>query len=207
MAIHRFAILLLLVVTAGCERPTSANAPPPVPSSIVPRTPKLASFDLTDQDGQPFNSKTLKGEPWVGSFFFTQCPAVCWRLNQTLAKWQADHPESKFRFVSITCDPETDKPAALKLYANHFKADPKRWTFLTGEMNYISKLAADMFMLAVQKNTHSSRAVVFDRDGKIRGSFDVVDPDKLKQFEALMAEVEAEGAEGDTKNDAGDARS
>lgn len=188
----RFSVVLLLAVSCGCQRTSSATDPPPVPSSIVPRTPKLKSFDLTDQDGQPFNSKTLKGEPWVASFFFTQCPAVCWRLNQALAKWQADHSKSPFKFVSITCDPQTDTPAALKLYAEHFQADPKRWTFLTGDMNYITKVGQDMFLLAVQRNTHSSRAVVIDRKGEIRGSFDVVDPEQSKKFEKLLAEVEAE---------------
>jgi protein SCO1/2 len=192
MKIILATIIVGLAFCGGCRPAYSPEPDRPVPSSIVPKTPKLTSFDLTDQDGQPFNSKSLAGEPWVGSFFFTQCPAVCWRLNQMLAKWQTDHPESTLKFVSITCDPQTDNPAALKLYAKHFKADPNRWTFLTGDMSYISKVGQDIFMLAVQKGTHSSRAVVFDRAGKMRGSFDVVDPEQYKKFEALVAEVETE---------------
>ena len=182
--------LLLLTSLAGCERaPAAAKDPPPVPGSIAPPTPKLSSFDLTDQDGQPFSSKSLKGQPWVGSFFFTQCPAVCWRLNQALAKWQQEHPDSPIKFVSITCDPETDTPKALKQYADHFKADPKRWTFLTGKMDYISKVGQDMFLLAVQRGTHSSRAVVFDSTGAVRGTFDIVDPGQFERFAALLKQL------------------
>jgi cytochrome oxidase Cu insertion factor (SCO1/SenC/PrrC family) len=185
--------LILLAMHAGCDPvKEKTSTPPPVPSSIAPRTPKLSSFDLTDQDGKPYSSKSLAGKPWVGSFFFTQCPAICWRMNQALAKWQQDHPESKFQFVSITCDPARDTPEALTLYAKHFKADPKRWVFLTGDMNYITKVGQDMFMLAVQPETHSSRAVIFDRKGDIRGSFEVTNPDDLARFEKMLKEVEAE---------------
>lgn len=187
----RMCLLMVLVVIAGCQSEYQPPVAPP-PSSIVPPTPKLKQFDLTDQEGQPFSSKSLEGKPWVGSFFFTQCPAVCWRLNQSLAKWQADHPDSKIQFVSITCDPQTDTPKALKAYADHFKATPDRWTFLTGEMDYITKVARDKFLLAVQRGTHSSRAVIFDAEGNLRGSYDVTDADGAKKFNELMAEIDAE---------------
>jgi protein SCO1/2 len=178
----------------GCNPPVALEDRQPAPPPMAPITPKLASFDLTDQDGKPFNSKVLAGTPWVGSFFFTQCPAVCWRMNQAIAKWQTDHPESKVKFVSITCDPGRDTPEALTLYAKHFKADPKRWTFLTGDMNYIRKIGRDMFSLAVEPETHSSKVMIFDRKGDIRGWFEIVNPDDLTRFEKLIAKVEAEEA-------------
>jgi cytochrome oxidase Cu insertion factor (SCO1/SenC/PrrC family) len=195
--VMRRAVFAILVTTmpfiAACDRTSSATNSQPVPSSIVPRSPKLKSFDLTDQNGEPFSSKSLEGQPWVASFFFTQCPAACWKLNQALAKWQADHPQSRIKFVSITCDPQDDTPAALKLYANHFKADPNRWTFLTGDMNYITKVGQDMFMVAVQRETHSNRAMVIDRKGNIRGSFIMVDDsDQIKKFDKLLTEIETE---------------
>jgi protein SCO1/2 len=188
---NRCAILVALFAL-GCQPGYESPPVAPPPGSIVPPTPKLKHFDLTDQDGQPFSSKSLDGKPWVGSFFFTQCPAVCWRLNQILAKWQVDHPDSKIRFVSITCDPQTDTPQALKTYADHFKADPARWTFLTGEMGYITKVARDKFLLAVQRGTHSSRAIVFDAEGNLRGAPEVTTADGEKQFKELLAEIDAE---------------
>ncbi len=190
MRLRILSLLIAVVPAAGCTHSPTAIGPPP--GSIAPRTPTLKSFDLTDQDGKPFSSRSLKGDPWVGCFFFTQCPSVCWRMNQSLAKWQADHSQSAFKFVSITCDPQTDTPAALKLYADHFKADPRRWIFLTGDMPYISKVGRDFFRLAVERGTHSSRVVVFDRKGEIRGSFDIADANQFKKCEALLAEIEAE---------------
>ena len=191
---RRLLTLMTLIAAtccAGCSRTPPATTGPP-PSSIYPRTPQLKSFDLTDQLDQPFNSKSLQGQPWVASFFFMQCPSVCWRMNQVLAKWQSDHSDSPVKFVSITCDPQNDTPAALKLYADRLQADPKRWTFLTGDMTYISKVGADMFMLPVQQGTHSSKAIVVDRKGDIRGLFDVLDAAQSKKFESLLAEISAE---------------
>lgn len=195
----RWNYVILLLLLAGCGAQKTSEEFPPVPSAIVPKLPPLENFDLTDQEGKPFNSKSLEGKPWVASFFFTQCPAVCWRLNQALAAWQKDHPQSRIKFVSITCDPENDTPAALKKYAEHFKADPHRWTFLTGDMAYIQKLAADMFKLTVQKGTHSDRAVVIDGNRKIRGLYRVTEPDDFKKLIKLLDVVEQEQAAKDAE--------
>ena len=40
---------------------------------------------LRKAQAQPFDSERLRDQVWVASFFFTNCPAVCWRMNQTLA--------------------------------------------------------------------------------------------------------------------------
>jgi protein SCO1/2 len=147
---------------------------------------------LTDQAGEPFDSRSLDGKVWVGSFFFTNCPAVCWRLNQALAAWQETHPSSETRFVSITCDPANDTPEALAKYAAHFKADPTRWTFLTGDMNLIRSIGNEFFKVAVEPGTHSDRAFVVDRQGKVRGRFRLTEPDQLAMLEKLLEVVEAE---------------
>ena len=131
----------------------------------------LKPFELTDQQGKPFSTASLEGKPWVASFFFTNCPAVCTQLNRTLAQVQADLPDSKVHFVSITCDPDNDTPEALAKYAAHFKADPARWKFLTGDINLIRRIGNDFFKVAVENQTHSDRAFVVDRNGQVRGRF------------------------------------
>jgi protein SCO1/2 len=158
------------------------------PASDAP----FKDFVLTDQQGRTFDSRSLHGKVWVGSFFFTNCPAICWRLNQTLAALQETNPASEAHFVSITCDPDNDTPAALAKYAAHFKADPKRWTFLTGDMNLIRSIGNDTFKVAVETSTHSDRAFVVDRNGKVRGRFRLTEPDQFEMLKKLLAMVEAE---------------
>jgi cytochrome oxidase Cu insertion factor (SCO1/SenC/PrrC family) len=154
----------------------------------------VAPFKLTDQDGQVFDSASLDGKVWVASFFFTNCPAICWRMNQALAAYQQTHPDSQAKFVSITCDPDNDTPAALKTYANHFKADPKRWTFLTGDMTQIQAVGQDSFKIAVVKGDHSDRACVVDKSGKVRGRFRLTEPDQAEMLDRLLDVVTSEPA-------------
>jgi cytochrome oxidase Cu insertion factor (SCO1/SenC/PrrC family) len=152
----------------------------------------VAPFKLIDQDGKEFDSSSLKGKVWVASFFFTNCPAICWRMNQVLAAWQHQHPNADVHFVSITCDPDNDTPEALKRYAEHFKADPKRWTFLTGDMKSIQAIGQESFKVAVVKGDHTDRACVVDRQGQIRGRFRLTEPDQAEMLDRLLAVVESE---------------
>ncbi len=39
-----------------------------------------------------------------------------------------------FHLVSFTVDPERDTPARLAEYAARYKADPHKWSFLTGPL-------------------------------------------------------------------------
>jgi cytochrome oxidase Cu insertion factor (SCO1/SenC/PrrC family) len=159
-----------------------------------PKRPPLTDFILTDSAGEPFDSASLRGTVWVGSFFFTNCPAMCWRLNQALAGLQETSPTSTAHYVSITCDPDNDTPQALAAYAERFKADPARWTFLTGDMKLIRRIGNDFFQVAVDKGTHSDRAFVVDRKGQVRGRFRLTEPDQVEMLRKLLAVVEAEPA-------------
>ena len=164
----------------------------PVATGAKSARPPLTEFTLTDQYGKPFSSESLRGKVWVASFFFTNCPAVCWRLNQTLAALQETDPHRDVRYVSITCDPENDTPEALLKYAEHFKADPARWTFLTGPMDLIQRIGQDFFQISVEKGAHTDRACVVDRQGRIRGRFRLTEPDQVELLKKLLDGVEAE---------------
>lgn len=172
--------------TATTRSALSASSPQALSSGPV------ADFVLTDEAGQPFDSQSLHGKVWVASFFFTNCPAVCWRMNQALAAYQQTHPDSAAQFVSITCDPANDTPEALTKYAEHFKADPQRWRFLTGDLKTIQSIGQDSFKISVVEKDHTDRACVVDRKGQVRGRFRLTEPDQLAMLERLLAVVEAE---------------
>jgi cytochrome oxidase Cu insertion factor (SCO1/SenC/PrrC family) len=152
----------------------------------------LEDFVLTDQAGNRFDSASLRGKVWVGSFFFTNCPSACWRLNQALSALQQANPASDARFVSITCDPDNDTPEALAKYAQNFHADPARWTFLTGDFDLIRRIGNDFFRVGVDKQTHSDRAFVVDRQGQVRGRFRLTEADQVEMLKKLLAKVEGE---------------
>ena len=154
----------------------------------------LKDFALVDQDGKKFESRQLRGQVWLASFFFTKCPDVCPRLNQTLAQFQRDPAFGDTRLVSITCDPQHDTPAVLKQYAERFQAGPQQWFFLTGEADYLRQLGKDSFMVSLEKATHSDRVFLIDREGKIRDNFRVTEIGELDRLKKHLVALQREGA-------------
>ena len=151
-----------------------------------------ARFELTDQEGNQFDSASLKGKVWMGSVFFANCPGPCFRENQAIADILREIDDPNFVAVSLTCDPENDTPAALEHYADRFEADPQRWKFLTGDMNVIKRVGTKTFFLPVEIGVHSERGVVFDRQGRLRGSYHLLQEDRVERLKKLIRDVLAE---------------
>jgi protein SCO1 len=157
-----------------------------------PSGPAIKEFQLVERSGKEFDSKELKGKVWIGSFFFANCPGACWQLNQTLQGVQDKFKDTDLQLVSITCDPKNDNPEMLRKYADRFQAHPHKWLFLTGDIDYIKRIGRDILLQDVQEGGHRNSALVIDRDGKIRGSFDLLDPAKTAEMKSLLKELLAE---------------
>ena len=155
--------------------------------SISPAGPPIEDFRLEDQMGQSFDSESLAGKIWVGSVFFSTCPSTCRVQNMRVAELQQLYGDQGVEFVSITCDPERDTVAKLNEYSKMFGAKPDRWHFLTGEFDLIKRIGNDKFGIVVEKETHSDRLVLFDRDGKLVNSYRSTVPE---QFAELKVELD-----------------
>ncbi len=175
--------------------PQAANPgfPTPAPERMPPG-PVAVPFELTDRSGAAFDSTSLAGKVWLASVFFANCPGTCFRENQAVADLLQRIPDPDFVAVSVTCDPDNDTPEALRRYADRFDAPRDRWRFLTGEMTTIKKIANDTFLLPAEVGVHSERGVVFDRRGRLRGSYLLLQPDRVKLLENLIRDLLAEPA-------------
>jgi cytochrome oxidase Cu insertion factor (SCO1/SenC/PrrC family) len=172
-----------------------AVSTPVSPADRVPTNlPPVGAFTLTASDGELFRSKSLEGQVWVASFFYSSCPSACIRLNQGLASVHGDEAFHDVKFVSITCDPENDTPAVLAKYAERFDADTSRWFFCTGDFEYVKRIGNDMLQMMVERQTHANHAAVIDRAGEVRGLFNVTDERELKMMRRVLLECLAEGA-------------
>jgi protein SCO1/2 len=87
------------------------------------------------------------------------------------------------RLVSFSTDPENDTPTVLKAYAKRFGAT-ERWTFLTGRKDAMYGLVEHGFMLPIAAPAgaqviHSTRIMLVDKTGAVRGFYDgtTSDPD------------------------------
>lgn len=177
------------------DRPLSEKQPElPLPAAerVEPGAP-AKPFALTDQQGKPFDSASLAGKVWLGAIFFANCPGPCFRENQAIADILREIDDPDFVAVSLTCDPDNDTPDVLRRYADRFEANPERWKFLTGDIAVIKDVANSSFFLPAEVGVHSERGVVFDRQGRLRGSYHLLQPDRVDLLKKLIREVLAEG--------------
>ena len=149
----------------------------------------VPQFDLTNQDGQPFGSTQLHGRIWIAGFIFTTCPGPCPMISSRMGELQRPLEKSDVQLVSFTVDPENDTPEVLREYAQRVQARPGRWHFLTGQQAAIYDLTQHGFKLAVADRAaeeggpvHSTRTVLVDRRGMIRGYYDILAPDGVTKL-------------------------
>ena len=160
------AVLALVLALSACgiERKSSLRIYYDVPG-----------FQLTAQDGQPFDSKILEGKIWVADFIYTTCPGPCPRMTSQMREVQdATLKMPDVKLVSFTVDPVHDTPPVLAAYAKLHRASPEHWYFLTGPQATLQKITRDSFKLGNVDATleHSTRFVLVDRQSRIRGYYD-----------------------------------
>ncbi|MBP9864934.1 MAG: SCO family protein [Candidatus Omnitrophica bacterium] len=151
----------------------------------------VGAFQLTDQSARPFDSSQLNGKVWIADFIFTRCAGPCPTMSAVMRRFTEQLSGlDQVRFVSFSVDPDYDTPERLAEYGVRFHADPNRWFFLTGEKTAIYDLAEKKFRLAAADTDpvlrsphtifHSSKFVLIDQAGKIRGYYDSGEPFQLK---------------------------
>lgn len=133
-------------------------------------------FDLTNQNNLNITNDTYKGKVFVIEFFFTSCPTICPKMNQSmLAIEKQFFGNPNFGLASISIDPETDSPKVLKEHAVLLGVTSSNWHFLTGDKDYIFNLANKGFNLYAGENNkvsggfeHSGLFALIDKNGNIR---------------------------------------
>jgi protein SCO1/2 len=183
------AALVVVVMAAAIQR-IRRPEPPPVMGQVPP-------FSLTNRDGRTIGNQDLAGKPWIADFIFTRCPSSCPMMTSRMAKLNRKLADDlPVHLVSISVDPETDTPAVLQRYAESYQA-PDRWLFLTGGREAIYRLSREGFKLgidfppptagtdgkAVEPILHSTRFVLVDGEGRIRGYYDAFDEESVKKLE------------------------
>lgn len=137
---------------------------------------KAPEFELTDQNGRKITNADYAGKVFVLEFFFTTCPTICPRMNQNMLELQKKFfGNPNFGIASITINPETDTPAVLKLHADQLGVTSSNWHMLTGDREYIYRLANQGFNVYVGKDDkseagfeHSGSFALIDKEGNIR---------------------------------------
>ena len=151
----------------------------------------VPEFQLTNQDGKNFGSKDLRGKIWIADFIYSTCPGPCPMISSRMSELQKPLEKTDVHLVSFTVDPAKDTPDVLRLYAERLQAQPGRWDFLTGPQSTIYNLSRNGFKLAVSDGNeaqgipvHSTRMILVDRHGEIRGYYDATEADAVTKLVA-----------------------
>jgi protein SCO1 len=151
----------------------------------------VPSFHLVNQNAQPFGSAQLAGKIWIADFIYTTCPGPCPMISSRMSELQKPLEKTDVHLVSFSVDPDKDTPQVLRTYAEKWQAALGRWDFLTGPKSAIYKLSHDGFKLAVSDGSdaqgipvHSTRMVLVDRHGQIRGYYDATEADAVTKLVA-----------------------
>jgi protein SCO1/2 len=173
----RIVVALLCLSLLGCAREPELTTYYPVPD-----------FSLTDHTGKTVTRADLAGKVWVADFIFTSCAGTCPMMTARMRKLQDALPP-EIQLVSFTVDPARDTPEVLAGYAKQHGAG-ERWLFLTGEKTALYDLSIQGFKLGLDETngseaepiTHSTRFVLVDRQGQIRGYYSGIEEESVQRL-------------------------
>lgn len=162
--------------------------PAPTPAHLEPIS-AVPNFQFTDQTGKPFGLADLRGKIWVANFIFTRCGGPCPIMSARMAELnkKVARANKGLQLVSFSVDPEYDTPAVLTEYAARLDADPTHWKFLTGDKAAMDEFVVQGLLQPLAKDVtglpaHSTRFVLVDRDGRLRGFQDGNDPEVVQKL-------------------------
>ncbi len=187
--------------TSDTESDGTSKVRIPQPGDVVP------DFTFVNQSGKTVHLSQFRGKPLLLTFIYTRCPVPDFCLlmsnnfSEVLRELQATPTFEKTQLMSISIDPEYDRPPVLREYGKRYagNVDPnfEHWEFVTGTPQEIRR-AADFFGLSYNQNqgqiVHTLRTVLIGADGKI---VKVYSGNQWKPSEVVRDYVAAE-VEGNT---------
>jgi len=144
-------------------------------SGVIEKGQTVPDFTLTDQNNRSVSLDQFAGKVVALTFIYTRCPLpdYCFRMTNNFGALQKrfhDRLGSDLVLLSISFDPDHDRPDVLAKYAETWKANPSSWHFLTGPMPTIRQVCG-MFGMNFWPDegllTHSLHTVVIDRRTKL----------------------------------------
>ena len=146
----------------------------------------VANQRFVDQDDAPLSMDWVDGHVAVVTFIYTRCPLVdfCPTIDRRLREVQrvvlgsssasgASGSLVGVRLLSVSIDPEFDRPAVLKAHAKRLGADPAVWRVVVPPADQLTAFGRQ-FGLDVRQSgplpadiEHNLRTVILDRNRRI----------------------------------------
>jgi len=141
---------------------------------------KVPDFKLTDQRGRQVSLHQFKGKVMAVNFIYTSCalPNFCFRNSNNFGVLQKRFSKRMGRdlvLLTVTFDPQRDRPDVLARYAKTWKANPATWHFLTGsvpEIQHVSTLFGVDYFPDEGLMNHSLHTAVIDEHGRLAANIE-----------------------------------
>jgi protein SCO1/2 len=167
-----------IVVTEEAKPESNSLAPPESARPLLGE--EVPDFPLLNQDGKRIQLHQYRGRALLLTFIYTRCPLpdYCPLMSKNFAQILAEvlnDPKlsSSTRLLSISIDPEYDKPAVLRAYARDVAGNPHpfdHWEFASGTPEQVRKVA-EFFGLKYWTEggqiVHALVTALIGTDGKI----------------------------------------
>ena len=152
----RGAIAVALALAVACGAPASASA-----------SRDARDVPLVDQNGAAFTLRELR-RPTAVIFVATRCGDACpiaealfSRLSAELAREHVDA-----RLLTVTLDPEFDRPIVMASKARSFRADASRWRWASGDPSEVRRLLDAFNVQRLDGKFHGTFAYVLDAQAR-----------------------------------------
>ena len=165
-----FCLVLMLGVAVGAAQAQQAKLTP------AEREAKAREYftdtKLKTQADRTvrFFSDAMKDKVVLINFVFTQCGEACPLITAKLVqakKELGDAFGSEVRFLSISIDPQHDRPQDLAKFARKFDAVHPEWLFLTGEPANVEAVVKKLGAWTEDIESHSTAIIIGSpRQGK-----------------------------------------
>ena len=162
------------------------KADPNAPAPAAVRTPEpgeaVPDFTLVNQDAKKIHLRDFRGKVLLLTFIYTRCPLpdYCPLMSKNFAAMAGELQDDLalrdgVRLLSISIDPEHDKPDVLRRYALDYAGEKSsetlmRWQFATGNPEDVRQVAA-FFGLDYWKDggqiIHALVTALIDPEGRI----------------------------------------
>lgn len=157
---------------------------------------KLTDFNAINRDGSDVALSELEGKVWVAGYQYTDCPSGCLGMASVMKSLHEQYGDrDDFFLVSVSLNPVEDTPEKLDSWVGEHGVDEPNWWFLTGDEQYIRDYMIRNFkFFGVVENTdpaliasegkfaHDQRLALVDRQGHVRGLYDVMDTERGDAF-------------------------
>lgn len=179
-----------LLSTHTCEAKTALE------SSEETLGRSLKNYRLVDQDGQSWAFNSFRGNVVLLMFMYTHCPGPCMMITASVKEVLDTLDESladDVMTISMTIDPDNDKPGVLKEFGREFTDSFERWKFVVADERTMAQMVGDLgfrYEKTSDGMEHMNRLTLIGPEGKVAQHFYGTDYDPAIVADAIKSTME-----------------